>query len=828
MQCPICRFENQEGARICENCDTPLRPKKETEAEQAESIRVVIEELTPGSVFANRYQVIEEIGRGDMGRVYKVLDYKTNETIALKLINPEVASDSPLIERISNEFRRAGKIKHKNVCAMLEMAEVQGAHFVTMEYVAGENLKTMIQMIGNLSLSTIFSVGKQICEGLAEAHSMGIVHGDLKSQNIMIERGGKARIMDFGIPRMIKEKGSLSLNATIGTPAYMSPEQAGGEDIDHLSDLYSLGVILYEMATGRVPYEGDTPISIITKQKETVPRNPKKFNPNVSEALSDVILNCLEKDRSRRYQNAIEVREELEKIEKAPAAAEPAAAEKELRAAREVKARFNVRKILVPGLISLAVLILAAVIWRILPGRGTVPAQPGKPSVAVLPFEDLSPARDQEYLGKGIPDMVGRALSNVKELRVPSWASTDFFEGKNLGSGEIGQELGVEHILGASVQVQGDQLQIAAKLTRVKDGSQVWADKYNRKMENIFAVQDDIAQKVLRALKIKPSAEEKEEMAKRPADNLKAYLLYLQGRMMRGKGGRENLLKAIELFEASDQEDSGNALALAGIAEASLTLARGGFMPSKDCSTKALTCSVKALQLDETLVEAHCSMAGVRFFFEYNWLAAEMELQRAMELNSAYAPAHAAFALLLTSKGRFDQAIKESEQAGSLDPLSAEIQTNIGLMYLNARRYDQAIKKLKETTERFPEAEDAFFELGLAYLLKSSLDQALEIFHKIDAPSGVGMVYAKMGKRAEAQKMIEALLETSKSEPVSAYSIARSYFSIGEIDQGFNWLYRAYAERGPDVHLMKVDPLLDSARSDPRYNDLLRKMNLDL
>jgi serine/threonine protein kinase/Tfp pilus assembly protein PilF len=829
MQCPLCRFENQEGARICENCDTPLRPAKEVPAAETETVLAPVEELIPGAVFANRYQVIEEIGRGGIGRVYKVMDYKINEQIALKLIKPEAVSGPEAIERFGNDLRLARKVRHKNVCGVFDLGQAENTHFITMEYVSGENLKMMIQMMGTLSVATVLSVGKQVSDGLAEAHSLGIVHRDLKPQNIMIEKGGNAKIMDLGIARSILEKGITGPTAWIGTPEYVSPEQAEGKDVDHLSDIYSLGVVLYEIATGRVPFEGETALGIAMKHKDEIPKNPKKFNLNVPDALSEIILKCLEKDKTRRYQNAIEVREDLEKLEKILATAEPIVPERKIRPSKVTAARFDLKKILVPGLIAVAAVILAAlVIQFVISRKGTAPAKPDKPSVAVLPFEGVGPAKDYEYLCKGIPDSLIKALSRIKDLRVPARTSSFFFEESNLDVREIGRELGVEHILRAAVEVLGDKLRIAARLTRIGDGSQVWSDQYERNMEDIFVIQDDLAQKIVRALKIKLSGEEKKELAKRPTDNLKAYTLYLQGRLLWGKRSKDNLLKAIELFESAIREDPGYALAYTGIADSCFVLAIEGLFPSKDCYTKALSSSLQALQIDESLAEAHCSLASVRFFFEYNWLAAEMEFQRAIELNPAYAPAHAFFGFALVSKGRFNQAISEIELARDLDPFSARIQRNVGLAYLYARRYDRAIEILKRTIENFPEESESLESLGSAYFLKSMYDQALAIFQKIDAPAHLGIVYAKMGRRAEAQKIINELVERSKNDIVSAYDIARLCFSTGEVDQGFNWLYRAYAERGPSVSLMKVDPFLDNIRLDPRYNDLLRKMNLDL
>jgi serine/threonine protein kinase len=316
MKCPKCQFENPEGSKFCSNCADPLQPAKESDFAKAETIQAQKQELTTGSTFAGRYQIIEKLGSGGMGKVYKVLDKEVNAKVALKLVKPEIAADEKTIERFRNELKMARDIGHKNVCRMYDLNREKGSYYITMEYVSGEELKGMIRMMGQLSAGKAISIAKQVCEGLAEAHRLGVVHRDLKPQNIMIDKEGNARIMDFGIARSLKAKGITEKGLIIGTPEYMSPEQAEGKGIDHRSDIYSLGIILYEMVTGREPFEGETPLGIAMKHKSEIPKDPRELNTQIPEDLSKVILRCMEKDKENRFQNAEELLSELINIEK--------------------------------------------------------------------------------------------------------------------------------------------------------------------------------------------------------------------------------------------------------------------------------------------------------------------------------------------------------------------------------------------------------------------------------------------------------------------------------------------------------------------------------
>ncbi len=408
---------------------------------------------TTGSTFASRYQVIEELGHGGMGRVYKVFDTKIKEKVALKLIKPEIASDKETIERFSNELRLARKIGQRNVCRMFDMGEAEGAHFITMEYVHGEDLKSMIHMSGSLSLGMLLNVGKQVCDGLAEAHSLGVVHRDMKPQNIMIDKNGNAKIMDFGIARSVREKGITGPSVMIGTPEYMSPEQAETKEVDHRSDIYSLGVILYEMATSHVPFEGETALSIAMKHKGEAPKDPKKLNPAIPADLGGVILRCLEKDRAKRYQSALNLRAELDRIEKGLPTTARIVPRRISGTSKEITVSFSLKKWIFP-VVAVAVFIAVGVgTWQLFLKKDEGPAKGAKPSLAILPFEDRNPTADSADLCR--ETMIG-IYDKLRELRIFEVISRYLvkkYEKTDKDPLAIGRELNASYVLVGSMNI---------------------------------------------------------------------------------------------------------------------------------------------------------------------------------------------------------------------------------------------------------------------------------------------------------------------------------------------------------------------------------------
>jgi serine/threonine protein kinase/Flp pilus assembly protein TadD len=421
IECPKCKTDNPDTASFCNSCATELKPSDKAPIEHTETLQVPTQELTRGSVFADRYEVIEELGKGGMGKVYKVFDKSINEKIALKLIKPEIASDKNTIERFSNELKLARKVAHRNVCRMYDLNKEEGSYYITMEYVSGEDLKSFIRRSKQLVIGTAISIAKQICDGLEEAHNLGVVHRDLKPSNIMIDKNGNARIMDFGIARSTTGKGITDKGIMIGTPEYMSPEQVEGKEIDQRTDIYSLGIILYEMLTGRVPFEGDTALTVAVKHKTEEPKEPKEYNEQISDDLNGLIIKCLDKDKEKRYQSAGEVRSELENIEKGMPTTDRVIPKRKPLTSKEITVTLGLKKLLVPVLVFMAVVIIVLAIWQLLPNEEITPkAQSGKPSLAVVYFENLSGSENLDGWRIGLSELIITDLAQSKFINVLS------------------------------------------------------------------------------------------------------------------------------------------------------------------------------------------------------------------------------------------------------------------------------------------------------------------------------------------------------------------------------------------------------------------------
>jgi serine/threonine protein kinase/tetratricopeptide (TPR) repeat protein len=771
-KCPKCHHDNPDTALSCEECGTQLDMIDQIPVIHTETMEAPKEELTTGSTFAGRYQIIEELGKGGMGKVYKVQDIKINEKIALKLIKPEIAKDKKTIERFSNELKFARKIRHKNICQMFDLGEERGAHFITMEFVEGQDLKKLIRQTGQLAMGTTISIAEQVCDGLTEAHKSGVVHRDLKPSNIMIDADGNARIMDFGIARSVEGKGITGAGVMIGTPEYMSPEQVEGKEVDHRSDVYSLGVILYEMATGQVPFEGDTPFTIGVKHKSEIPRNPKELNTNLTDDLSSLILRCLEKDKGDRYQNASEVRSELTNIKKGMPTTEKIAPAKKSITSKEITVTFGLKKLLMPALVVLAIVVVGLILWKPWIPKEVSSISKEKPSIAVLPFKDLSPQLDQQHLCSGIPSDLVQRLNQVEDLWTPAWGSTSSFNAEDIDINELGSKLSVETVLMGTLQKAGNKLRINVELINIADNDVIWTERYERDEGGIFELQDDVTLAIIDKLKVKLLGKEKAGLSKRYTDNVEAYNLYLLGRHFWNKRTDSDMLKSIEYFEKAIEIDPEYALAYAGIADAYVTLGEWVYLPAKEAYPKAREQAQKALELDSMLAEAYSSLAVVKRLYDWDWTGAEIDSKRAIELDPNYATAHFRYAEFLVAMGRSEEAIAEIHKALELDPLSPIIHVAGALVHYHARQYDMAEEMCQNALVLDPNFRAA--HVWLSY------------------------IYAK--KQNVVLKDKEGFLDA---------------------------LEKCYQERSYIIHLLKVNPDFDFVREEPRFKALLKKVGLD-
>ena len=825
MKCPKCLTDNPTDSKFCKECATPLPVSREIAAPQTETLKTPIKELATGSIFSNRYQIIEELGKGGMGKVYKVFDTEIKEKVALKLLKPEVAADSETIERFRNELKFARKIRQANVCQMFDLARDEGSYYITMEYVQGEDLKRLIRKMGRLSAGQAVSIGKQVCAGLAEAHRLGVVHRDLKPQNIMVDEDGNARIMDFGIARSVKAKAITGVGVMIGTPEYMSPEQVEGKEADQRSDIYSLGIVLYEMVTGRVPFEGDTPFTIGIKHKSEMPKNPRELNAQIPEDLGRLILKCMAKEKEKRYQSASDLAAELTRIEKELPTTEKLVSRRKAKTEKAPSVRRR-RYALYGAVVVLALLIVVAGIF-LFRGRGKAIS-----SIAVMPFGYAGGGAEMEYLAEGMTESIISNLSQLPGLKkVIARSSVFHYKGKEIVPKDVGQELGVDAVLISRMNQRGDELTINVELVNTTDNTRIWGDQYKKKVGEVFDFQQEISNSIAENLKLKLTGEEIKRIGKRYTVSPEAYQAYVRGRFFWNKRTEEGLKTAIEYFNQAIDKDPNYALAYAGLADTYAILPQYSSVPPKDAFEKATAAVAKALQLDDTIVEAHTALAETKVFWSWDWEGGRKEFKRAIELNPSYATAHHWYAFLLMFLGEFDESIEQITQAQELDPLSLIITANMGLMRFYARRYDEAIEYDKKTIEMDPNFGEIHWYLGMAYCQKRRYEEAIQELQRAAALSGqfakhyatLGYAYVLAGKKDEAVRIVEEL----KKKGQDRYYAASVYAVLGDKDRAFECLDESFKERSDDIPYLKVDPILDSLRPDPRFKALLKKANLE-
>jgi serine/threonine protein kinase/tetratricopeptide (TPR) repeat protein len=833
QKCPKCNADNPDTKQFCGDCGTQLTPSEDAKPSFTKTLETPISGLARGTLFAERYEIIEELGAGGMGKVYRVEDKKANEEIALKLIRPEVASDKKTIERFRHELTTARKIRHKNVCGMYDLGEHEGAYFITMEFVPGQDLKGLIRQTGQLAVGTATNIAKQICEGLAEAHKLGVVHRDLKPSNIMIDQDGSARIMDFGIARSLKGKGITGAGVIIGTPEYMSPEQVDGKETDQRSDIYSLGIILYEMLTGRLPFEGDTPLSIAVQHRSDTPTDPRELNAQIPGDLCRILLKCLEKEKGDRFQTANELLSDLDKAEIGIPTKTLRSPKKKSITSKEITVSFSVKKLILPILVVAAIVIVGLSLWHPWTQREPPTTSTEKPSIAVLPFKDLSPQRDQQHLCEGIPSDLVRQLDQVEGIRIPAWAQSSTFYSDDMDFKEMGEKLNVETVFTGTLEKADKRLRIKVELINIADSDLIWSERYEQDEGDLFDLQDEVALKIIEKLKVTLLGEERDGLMKRYTDNVQAYNLYQQGRYFWNKRNADNIKKSIDYYKEAIDIDPNYALAYAGMADSYITLTVYDRSIGREYFPLAKEAANRALEIDDMLAEAHSALAMV-LASARNIDEAEMEFKRAIELDPNYANAHHWYAYMLVHLGRTDEALKEINRAHELDPVSFIISRNVGFFHYLARKYDKAIEATKKTLALKPDYHLMHVQLFGIYAENFMYEEALSELEKIqktvdeefDLRAYYGLIYALTGKKEHAEQILSDLIAEAEHEITEMTGIMRLCIALGKTDQAFMWLDKIVAKRGIPIDII-VAPAYDGIRDDPRFEVYIQKLGIN-
>jgi serine/threonine protein kinase/tetratricopeptide (TPR) repeat protein len=734
----------------------------------------------------SHYKILEKLGEGGMGVVYKAQDTKLDRIVALKFLPKHLLCDSEAKIRFEQEAKAASALDHPNIATIFEIDEAEGECFISMAYIEGKSLKKLIEE-KTLSLEEVLDITVQTCEGLAIAHERGIVHRDIKSDNIMVTSRGQVKIMDFGLAKLRGFPKVTKTGATVGTVAYMSPEQARGEAVDHRADLWSLGVVIYEMITGKLPFRGEYEhaviYSILNEEPETITglRSglPKEFDVVVNKALA--------KSLDLRYQKVEDLLIDLRKARMViESAKEPASTKKP------------------------------------------------QPSIAVLPFTNLSADPEQEYFCDGMAEEIINALTQVEGLRVVARTSAFAFKDKHEDIREIGRKLNVKEVLEGSVRKAGNRLRITAQLVNVDDGYHLWSERFDRDLADVFAIQDEISLAIVSKLKVKLLGDEKEKMLRRYTQNLEAYDLYLKGRYHWNRRTPEALKKAMSHFEQVIRKDPNYALAYAGLADCYSMLAQVYVLPPKEAFPKAKALAKKALEIDETLAEAHTSLAFALFFFDWDWAGAEREFRRAIELNPNYATAHQWFAMgLLVNLGRTSEAIEEINKALELDPLSLIINTAAGNVYLYAGREDKAVEQAEKILDMDPTFGFAHMILADVNKRKGKYDEAVEGILKGASFAGflsqeevttLREAYASSGWTGYLRRWLEIMQSKAEQGQVLYYDMASLYACLDETEKAIEYLEKAYEEHDYNLSGLRTNDDFEKLRSNPRFVQLIKKM----
>lgn len=732
-----------------------------------------------------RYKIVDYIGSGGMGNVYLAEDTELNRKVALKFHSGRDKITAEAKKHFILEAQNAASLNHPNVVTIYEVSEYLGCPFIAMEYIEGSSLQ---ELINNEALSTekTIDITVQICKGLSEAHRGGLNHRDIKPGNIFVSNSGQAKILDFGLAQIKNGVKLTSSTSYLGTVSYMSPEQAKGDKVDSRSDIFSTGVILYRLLAGQLPFMADYEAAILYA---IVYQEPPPLT-DLSPGLQKIIDKALEKNPKDRYQSVEKMLSDLTMLD----------SDKQTSKSSE-----------------------------------TSLSSPELPSIAILPFSDLSSQKDQEYFCDGMADEIINALTKIDGLRVVSRTSVVQFKNQDFEIRKIGQILNVDTVLEGSVRREENRFRITVQLVNVKDGYYLWSEKYDRDMIDLFVIQDEISRSIADRLKLQLIADIDKPLVKKYTENLEAYHLYLRGRHYWNKRYEGGLQRSVEYFHQAIEQDPAYALPYTGLADAYNIIAFYNFMPPHEACPRAKAAASKAIEIDSGLAEAYTALGWVNTFYDWNWDDAETNFKRAIKLNPNYATAHHYYSLFLMAKNRMDEGLLEIQRAFELDPLSMIICTSLGAAYYFRRDHDEAIKKYHKALELDPNFALTHAYLPGPYVCLKKFDEAIIECQKAGSLSGgstytaafLGYTYGISGNNDKAYEILEMLHNLSKNGYVSAHLISIVYIGLGDMDNAFKWLNKACDERDNWMVWLNINPVFDDLHSDSRFSKLLSRVGLN-
>jgi serine/threonine protein kinase/Tfp pilus assembly protein PilF len=752
--------------------------------------------LKPDTTISH-YRILRKLGSGGMGEVYLARDLTLDREVAVKVLPPDMASDPDRMHRFIREAKAASALKHANVALIHELGEAEGLHFIVMEYAEGQTLEAVLRR-GPMETIPMIEAAIQIADALEEAHSKQVMHRDLKPANIMINPRGHVKILDFGLAKMMSNPESAKTDiatltqtgggAILGTVPYMSPEQALGKELDHRTDIFSIGTILYQMCTANLPFSGRTPAEVLHRIASEEPEAIARLNYNVPKEWERIVRRCLEKDAGRRYQSSRELWIDLNNLRR------------DLQISSSPKPKSTRRKI---------------------------------DSLAVLPFVNLSSDPELEYLSDGITEGLINSLSQLQRLRVVSRATVFRYKGKDMDPVHVANAVNARAILCGRVMQRDNNLSIRVELIDAGKDAQIWGEQFTQKLSDIFVLQEEIANQIAGQLKIRLTPEAKKKLARRYTEDREAYDLYLKGRYFWNKRTTDDMEKGLKFFEQALTRDSGYVLAYSGVADYYIASMSNGTIAPKEAVPKAKEAIMKALAIDNSVAELHNTLGYIHALYDWDWAAAENKFHRAMELNPEYVESYHWYAHFLIATNRPEEALAASKKCLELDPLNFAYQSHLGWHYWCVGEYENGIRHLQKVLDLDPSYLVAHFMLGRCYEGKGMREEAISEYLKSlsrmrepENVSALGHAYATSGRKEEAVKVLKQLQSMADQSYVSPCYFVLVLCGLGQVEGALHWLEVAFEERDPELIYLGVDPRYDLIRTHPRFQDIQRRVGV--